>query len=497
MPNDKFTNRKVAELKGKTLYGLGNNLYVRETPDGRKYYVFRYRQRIGATPGKPDQMTFGRTTKYDIQAAYDWARELNTLMANGKDPKTHKMEERQAAQKAALTRKIFREVAQQYVAERTDPKDPERWVPRTAQQMRHIMDRILKTDLGEVFVNDTEIVQLKGVEIIKSVAQDAPVMAQRFRDFLFGTMDLARDLRCYSGANPFSKEAGIARLAPIRHTSKPHPGWHHRDLPRLMSLLRKAEADYGYGGLWTTAQAAKAIGRERFTVLNAIKHGLLSTKQANIGRTCTYLIDPAELQKLFPITNPSAEPNFGVEHLAIPLLRFLLLTAVRFAEANKMIWDEINWLARTWTIPAERTKKRTEHVVPLTASAYEILRQQQARRLDSRYVFARGPTLTGVDFHLGEPLSRECVIRHLRKISGDPFITHHSFRRNCRSWAKERGHPMEIRRMLLGHAVGNPVDGTYEADARCVAQLRELLEDWASFLNGNVVSLDERRTINA
>jgi len=500
MPNDKFTNRKVAELKGQTLYALGNNLYVREMPDGRKYYIFRYRQRIGETPGKPIQMAFGRTTKHDIQAAYDWARELSTLIANDKDPKTHKMAERQAAQKAALTRKIFREVAQQYVAEKTDPKDPKRWVPSTAQQMRHIMDRILKTDLGEVFVNDTEIVQIKGVEIINSVAQTAPVMARRFRDFLIGTKGLATDLRCYSGANPFSKEAGIVRLAPIRHTSKPHPGWHHRDLPRLMSLLRKA--DYGYGGWWTTAQAAKGIGRERFTVLNAIKRGLLSTKQANIGRTATYLIDPAELQKLFPIKNPSAEPNFGTEHLAIPLLRFLLLTAVRFAEANEMIWDEINWLARTWIIPAERTKKRIEHVVPLTASAYEILGQQQARGLDSRYVFARGPTLTGVDFHLGEPLSRECVMRHLRKISGDPFITHHSFRRNCRSWAKERGYLMDIRRMLLGHAVGNPVDGTYEADARCVAQLRELLEDWENFLNGpspsdNVVPLTERRAINA
>src|SRR5262249_18611044 len=149
-----------------------------------------------------------------------------------------------------------------------------------------------------------------------------------------------------------------------------------------------------------------------------------------------------------------------------------------------------------------RTKKRIEHVVPLTASAYEILRQQQARGLDSRYVFARGPTLTGVDFHLGEPLSRECVIRHLRKISGDPFITHHICRRNCRSWAKERRYPIEIIKVLLGHAVGNLVDGTYEADARCVALLRELLEDWANFLNGsspsyNVVSLTERRAINA
>jgi len=267
-------------------------------------------------------------------------------------------------------------------------------------------------------------------------------------------------------------------------------------------LLVTAETDCGYGGLWTTAQAAKAIGRDRYSVLNAIKRGLLSTKQANIGKTATYLIDPAELQKLYPITNPNAEPNFGEERLAIPLLRFLLLTSVRFSEANEMRWDEIRWIERVWIIPAERTKKGIEHVVPLSPPAYEILRRQQARGIDSPYVFARGPSLTGVDFHLGEPLSSTCVRDHLRKISGDPFITVHSFRRNCRSWAKEKGYRLEIRRMLLGHAVGSRSDKTYEADAECVDLLRDLLEKWANFLNGppptdNVVSLPERRAANA
>jgi hypothetical protein len=64
--------------------------------------------------------------------------------------------------------------------------------------------------------------------------------------------------------------------------------------------------------------------------------------------------------------------------------------------------------------------------------------------------------------------------------------------------------------MILGHSVGNAVDGTYEFDARCEKQCRELLEDWARYLTGpsksdkplksesdNVVSITKRRAINA
>jgi hypothetical protein len=321
------------------------------------------------------------------------------------------------------------------------------------------------------------------------------VMARRFRDFMFGTMQVAKQARCYQGDNPFVKDGPIYTLAPIRHSAKPHPGWHHDEMPRLMKLLCAAETDCRHGGLWTTAETAKALGRDRYVVLNYIKKGHLPAKQTSYGKTCTYLIKPTDVAKAgFVIKNPNPEPNFGMEHLAIPVVRFLLLTAVRFSEANEMVWEEINWSARIWTIPAERTKMKIEHKVPLSPPAYEVLKRQRARGVDSRYVFSRGPTLTGIDFHVGDPLTRESIISHLRKAIGDPFITIHSFPRNCRSWAKDRGYPMEIRRTILGHRVGNAVDGTYEVDAQCVEQCRELLEDWARYLtgrpskSGNVVS---------
>jgi integrase len=536
MANNDWTNTKVAKLSGKSLYSLGDNLCIREKSGGRKYYVFIYRQRTGKRRGKKEEMTYGRTTKLDIKDAQQWAQQQNTLIADGYDPKIQKKVDRQTEEKVARTRMTFAEAMREYIASKTDPKDPERWGEDGTKQMLGIEERILafppvepnygalseriefpsdRLKLSTSLVSDPDTILHAGARILNIIKIEAPVMALRFRDLMDGTMGWARRARCYQSSNPFNKEDGeITTLAPIRHSSKPHPGWHHREMPRLYKLLCAAETNSGHDGWWTTAQAAKATGRERYVILNDIRYRRIPAIQADIGKTSTYLVKPADVAKRYEIKNPNAEPNFGVEHLALPLIRFLLLTAVRFSEANEMSFDEINWTARTWTIPAERLtpagrrkplrpgKTGIEHVVPLSPPAYDILKHRLAQRhKNNPLVFVHGPPLTGSDYHIGDPLTDACVRRHLRKATGDLFITIHSFRRNCRSWAKERGYSLEVRRMILGHATGNEVDGTYEGDAQCPEICRELLMAWAKYLGAlppSVVSFAEkRRAINA
>ena len=43
---------------------------------------------------------------------------------------------------------------------------------------------------------------------------------------------------------------------------------------------------------------------------------------------------------------------------------FLILTATRSGETRGASWNEIDFDARCWTIPAARMKARVEHVVP-------------------------------------------------------------------------------------------------------------------------------------
>lgn len=54
-------------------------------------------------------------------------------------------------------------------------------------------------------------------------------------------------------------------------------------------------------------------------------------------------------------------------------LKFVLLTGVRKGEFIEATWDEVDFDAARWTIPAARMKAGKAHVVPLSEQAIDIL----------------------------------------------------------------------------------------------------------------------------
>lgn len=52
--------------------------------------------------------------------------------------------------------------------------------------------------------------------------------------------------------------------------------------------------------------------------------------------------------------------------------RLLLLTLVRKSELTDAKWTEISFTNALWTVPKERTKKRRDHLVPLSSQALDI-----------------------------------------------------------------------------------------------------------------------------
>jgi integrase len=515
--NGRFTNTDVKAFKGKdtdpgegkNTHALGNNLRVRMRGD-KGFYVFIYRAKTGPRRGKKTTLSLGLTDKIDIEAARQWARDLNSLIAQGKDPYREQIAKREADHLAALRSKTLGKIAQEYYDKRSSPKDKRPWSRSLIRNMGYVLKALQAMPIAKLHVD--KIAPADVAEVINDHGQRAPVQALRFRDLMFGAMKLAENQGCYQGKNPADPKGALGDLINIRHTSEPRKGWHFDELPRLWSLLREAAIDDSHDGWLTTAQAAKAGRVDRAGVRNLIMRGSLPAKQANFGKTATYLIDPADLLKLFPNANVNVEPDFGDAHLAIPILRLLLLTGVRFGEVNEMQYGEIDWVKEVWTVPKERTKSNRKHVVPLVDHALAILKERLAHQLaDVPYVFAHGYTLTGGNIHFGKPLSNSCVLKHLRRISGDPEITIHSFRRGVGSWADSQfirqggavlsKYDINFRRAVLGHAVTNGLDYVYGADAGFEKPCRILLNDWADYLirgplkspAADVVELSTRR----
>lgn len=161
-------------------------------------------------------------------------------------------------------------------------------------------------------------------------------------------------------------------------------------------------------------------------------------------------------------------------------LDFTILTATRSGEVMGATWDEVDVDAKVWTIPAERTKARKEHRVPLSDAAMAVLADMAAIRMNE-YVF---PGQRG-------QLSHRMLQLALQR-TGRADITVHGFRSAFRDWSGNETHaPREVCEQALGHATGGAVELAYRrSDA--LDKRRALMDAWARHCerqSGNVVAL--------
>ncbi len=166
---------------------------------------------------------------------------------------------------------------------------------------------------------------------------------------------------------------------------------------------------------------------------------------------------------------------------------FLVLTAARSGEARGATWDEVDLVARVWTVPATRMKAQREHRVPLCGRAAGVLREaEQLRGVATRPEFA-GLVFPSVR---GKALDDAAVSKLIREL-GITAVPH-GFRSSFRDWAaEETDHPREVVEAALAHKVRNQVEAAY-ARSDLFARRRRLMDDWGAYLGeerGQVIPL--------
>ncbi len=166
---------------------------------------------------------------------------------------------------------------------------------------------------------------------------------------------------------------------------------------------------------------------------------------------------------------------------------FLVLTAARSGEARGATWDEVDLVARVWTVPAARMKAQREHRVPLCGRAAGVLREAEPLR-----GVATRPEFAGLVFPSvrGKALDDAAVSKLIREL-GITAVPH-GFRSSFRDWAaEETDHPREVVEAALAHKVRNQVEAAY-ARSDLFARRRRLMDDWGAYLGeerGQVIPL--------
>lgn len=159
------------------------------------------------------------------------------------------------------------------------------------------------------------------------------------------------------------------------------------------------------------------------------------------------------------------------EGTAARALELLILTAARSGEIRGATWEEIDLEARTWTVPAERMKARSEHVVPLSDPAVSLL-EALPRLKDCPYVFFSSR---------GGPLSDMALSQLTRRM--EVAAVPHGFRSTFRDWAAEStAYPHEVAEMALAHTIKSAVERAYRR-GDLMTKRRRMMADWAAYLD--------------
>lgn len=171
-----------------------------------------------------------------------------------------------------------------------------------------------------------------------------------------------------------------------------------------------------------------------------------------------------------------------------PIVRTALLLApmlmLRPGELRHAQWSEIDLDSATWTVPAQRMKRRVEgklngppHVVPLPTQAVAAFQDLEPLTGASPYVF-RG------ERHHDRPMSENTVNAALR-VLGFPAdeVTGHGFRATARTMLAERlGVEESVIEAQLAHTVGDALGRAYNR-TEFIEQRRKMMQVWADYLD--------------
>jgi integrase len=177
--------------------------------------------------------------------------------------------------------------------------------------------------------------------------------------------------------------------------------------------------------------------------------------------------------------------------IAEACIELLVLTATRSREARGARWEEIDFEAKCWTIPASRMKKKKAHAIPLSEAAIAVLKRMEAIKIRSedeardlrRFVF---PGLVWRKRANDEPRDSGISDTSLRNVLRDLGITKdkasiHGMRSSFRDWAGEKTNfAREVCEHALAHGIPDATEKAYFRSELYEKRV-ELMAAWGAF----------------
>jgi integrase len=177
--------------------------------------------------------------------------------------------------------------------------------------------------------------------------------------------------------------------------------------------------------------------------------------------------------------------------------QMLLLTGQRLREVGEARWSEIDFAAKTWTIPKERAKNGVAHEIPLSEAALRILDalpRVEAGRQPAGFIFtANGHSAVSNFSH-----AKDAFDKAIEATVGAPMPhwTLHDLRRSAASGMAGLGIAPHVVEAALNHK-GGSIKGVAAVYNRYSygAEKRTALEAWGRYVDGLVSGAPAGRNV--
>jgi len=171
-------------------------------------------------------------------------------------------------------------------------------------------------------------------------------------------------------------------------------------------------------------------------------------------------------------------------HVTRLAVKLMALTFVRTRELIGAKWSEFDFEAARWDIPADRMKMKTDHIVPLSKQAIELLDTLKTLSGQNQYLFPG-------DRNPKKPMSNMTILEALKRMGYKGRMTGHGFRGLASTILHEQGYNHAHIELQLALAPRNAVSAAYN-HALYLEPRRKMMQDWADFLErtqrgGNVL----------
>jgi integrase len=245
--------------------------------------------------------------------------------------------------------------------------------------------------------------------------------------------------------------------------------------PELLEVLRRIESrnaiETAHRALQTCGQIfryAEATGRVERDITQALKGALTSVNGGNFSS----MTDPQQVSILL-----KAIDIYSGSFVVKSALQLAPLVFVRPSELRQAEWQHIDLETKEWRYLV--TKTQTQHIVPLSKQAIEILTNLHPLTGNGRFVFPSARTPDG-----SRAMSDVALLAALRRMGFDKSeMSVHGFRAMARTILDEvLGFRPDFIEHQLAHAVRDPNGRAYNRTAH-LEERRKMMQSWADYLD--------------